>query len=356
MVVEFKTVEAIDSLVALLRVADGSAVHCWEQDEPFHPGIFPGLILLARFASQQAGKEYMKAVAAAELNRNLEAERDAARQLHLVECRKYNAEVERRLAMEKQLAELTKKLGELPPEPAPEPYQWQAGDVVESDGESPRLVITRDAKGWVFFKESVFGLPQFEWERLGWGLHRKAADPLPSPQLPAEPEPEPYQWQVGDVVLQNGDVPRQIEDARDGYVMLTGIPVFVLQQHLESYRWKLHRKASDLPPSPQQVAEFAGVTEPIDDSTHAPRFSGLNWVRYQPEEHQLREGRQYMAAFRDFDERGNSLPFEFVVVAPHYDENGILSLDVGDAEVEPTEVMFMALLDDSTGTDGEGHS
>jgi hypothetical protein len=258
--------------------------------------------------------------------------------------------------MEKQLAELTKKLGELPPEPAPEPYQWQAGDVVESDGESPRLVITRDAKGWVFFKESVFGLPQFEWERLGWGLHRKAADPLPSPQLPAEPEPEPYQWQVGDVVLQNGDVPRQIEDARDGYVMLTGIPVFVLQQHLESYRWKLHRKASDLPPSPQQVAEFAGVTEPIDDSTHAPRFSGLNWVRYQPEEHQLREGRQYMAAFRDFDERGNSLPFEFVVVAPHYDENGILSLDVGDAEVEPTEVMFMALLDDSTGTDGEGHS
>jgi hypothetical protein len=122
----------------------------------------------------------------------------------------------------------------------------------------------------VFFKESVFGLPQFEWEKLGWGLHRKAADPLPSPQLPAEPEPEPYQWQVGDVVLQNGDVPRQIEDARDGYVMLTGIPVFVLQQHLESYRWKLHRKATDLPDLPpfteQQVAEFAAVTEPIDDS------------------------------------------------------------------------------------------
>jgi hypothetical protein len=53
----------------------------------------------------------------------------------------------------------------------------------------------------VFFKESVFGLPQFEWERLGWGLHRKASD------MP------------------------------------------------------------DLPPlTEQQVAEFAAVTEPIDDS------------------------------------------------------------------------------------------
>jgi hypothetical protein len=165
--------------------------------------------------------------------------RDAASQLHLLECRKYNAEFERRLALEKQVteltaerdslkqendwlrqskdaaiivmdearervAELTEKLGELPDEedePFPDPYQWQVGDVVESDGESPRLVITRDAMGWVFFKESAFGLPQFEWEKLGWKLHRKA-----------------------------GDLP-------------------------------------DLPPlTPQQVAEFAAVTKPIDDS------------------------------------------------------------------------------------------
>jgi hypothetical protein len=147
--------------------------------------------------------------------------RDAASQLHLLECRKYNAEFERRLALEKQVteltaerdslkqendwlrqskdaaiivmdearervAELTEKLGELPDEPAPEPYQWQAGDVVESDGESPRLVITRDAKGWVFFKESVFGLPQFEWERLGWGLYSKASD-MPE-MLPFTPQ------------------------------------------------------------------------------------------------------------------------------------------------------------------------
>jgi hypothetical protein len=39
----------------------------------------------------------------------------------------------------------------------------------------------------------------------------------------------------------------------------------------ERRRWKLYRKAADLPdiqPStPQQVADFAAVTEPIDDST-----------------------------------------------------------------------------------------
>jgi hypothetical protein len=82
--------------------------------------------------------------------------------------------------------EVTKKAGELPTDPAPEPYEWQVGDVVESDGESPRLVITRDAKGWVFFKESVFGLPQFEWERLGWGLYSKASD-MPE-MLPFTPQ------------------------------------------------------------------------------------------------------------------------------------------------------------------------
>ena len=196
MTVEFKAVEAIDSLVALLRVADDSAVHCWEQDEPFPPGIFPGLILLARFAADRAGEEFKQAVVAAEVsrwNKNLQgerdelqqkilqvaAERDAANEQHAIAVRRYDAEVERRLALEKQVAELTEKLGELPDEedePFPEPYQWQVGDVVESDGESPRLVITRDAKGWVFFNEIAFGLPQFEWEKLGWGLYSKASD------------------------------------------------------------------------------------------------------------------------------------------------------------------------------------
>jgi hypothetical protein len=41
----------------------------------------------------------------------------------------------------------------------------------------------------------------------------------------------------------------------------------------ELRRWKLYRKAADLPdiqPStPQQVADFAAVTEPFDDSVSA---------------------------------------------------------------------------------------
>jgi hypothetical protein len=326
--VEFKAVEAIDSLVALLRVAEDSAVHSWEQDEAFHPGIFPGLILLARFASQRAGEEFKQAVVAAELNRwntNLQgerdqlqqqlaqvtAERDAARQKELekhVEWASFYNRLQANLntikaelgAARKQVAELTKKLRELPPETAPEPYDWQVGDDIECNGVTRRKVIDR-RDGWVFLEGVTSPLSQPEWERRRWKLYRKAAD-LPDIQ----------------------------------------------------------------PSTPQQVAEFAAVTEPIDDSTgagegreintHAPPLSSLNWVRYQPDEHQLREGRQYMAAFRDFDEHGNSLPFEFVVVTPHYDENGILSLDVGDAEVEPTEVLFVALLEDSTGADGEGQS
>jgi len=182
MTVEFKAVEAIDSLVALLRVAEDSAVHCWEQDEPFHPGLFPGLVLLARFASQRAGEEFKQAVVAAEQirrNKNLQGERDQLQEQLAQVTAERDQLRERRLALERQAAELTEKLGELPDEedePFPEPYQWQVGDVVESDGEFPRLVITRDAKGWVFFKESAFGLPQFEWEKLGWKLHRKASE------------------------------------------------------------------------------------------------------------------------------------------------------------------------------------
>jgi hypothetical protein len=70
--------------------------------------------------------------------------------------------------------------------PDTDPYQWQVGDVVESEGESPRLVITRDAKGWVFFNQIAFGLPQFEWEKLGWGLYSKASD-MPE-MLPFTPQ------------------------------------------------------------------------------------------------------------------------------------------------------------------------
>jgi hypothetical protein len=42
------------------------------------------------------------------------------------------------------------------------------------------------------------------------------------------------------------------------------------QADWEKHGFTLHRKASDMPelqpPTPQQVAEFAAVTEPIDDS------------------------------------------------------------------------------------------
>ena len=136
--------------------------------------------------------------------------RDAASQLFLVECGKYNAEVERRLALEKQLAEataerdglqrqvgeLTKKLGELPAQPASEPHQWQVGDEIEDGFGVRRLVTHRNPKGWVFI-EGNGGQVQLEWERC---------------------------------------------------------------------RWRLHRKASDVPPNPEQMVDFAAVTEPIDDS------------------------------------------------------------------------------------------
>jgi hypothetical protein len=156
--------------------------------------------------------------------------------------------------------QVTKKTGELPDETAPESDDWQVGDEVESDGESPRLVITRDAKGWVFFKESAFGLPQFEWERLGWKLYRKASD------VPPAPAPEPYQWQVGDEIECNGVTRRKVIDRREGWVFLEGVTSPLSQPDWERRGWKLYRKASDVPFIEQQVAEFAAVTEPIDDS------------------------------------------------------------------------------------------
>jgi hypothetical protein len=109
--------------------------------------------------------------------------------------------------------EVTKKLGELPAEPAPEPYQWQVGDEIEDSGGVRRPVTDRDAKGWVFIRGNG-GLPQFEWERRGWKLYRKALPRLTPRHVPLDDE----------------------------------LP--------------------DIPPlTPQQVAEFAEATEPIDDST-----------------------------------------------------------------------------------------
>jgi hypothetical protein len=104
-----------------------------------------------------------------------------------------------------RVAELTKKLGELPPETAPEPYQWQVGDEIEDDGGVRRPVTERNAKGWVFIKGNG-ALPQFEWELRRWKLYRKASDmpdlPPLTPQQVAEfaAVAEPG-WEVGDRVL-----------------------------------------------------------------------------------------------------------------------------------------------------------
>jgi hypothetical protein len=85
-----------------------------------------------------------------------------------------------------------------------------------------------------------------------------------------EPFPEPYPWQVGDEIECNGVTRRKVIDRREGWVFLEGVASPLSQPDWELRRWKLYRKATDLPDiqpfTEQQVAEFAAVTEPIDDS------------------------------------------------------------------------------------------
>jgi hypothetical protein len=146
----------------------------------------------------------------------VKAERDAARQLHLVECRKYNAEVERRMALERQVAELTAERDSL---------KQQVAELTEKLGE----------------------LPDEE----------------------DEPFPEPYDWQVGDEVIRNGEV-RSVEVASRGYVKLHGLYSCGAQSDWERAGWGLHRKASDMPDIPrfteQQTADFKAVMEQVSDS------------------------------------------------------------------------------------------
>lgn len=104
-----------------------------------------------------------------------------------------------------------------------------------------------------------------------------------SGELPAQTATEPYQWQVGDEVVRNGDV-RSVEVVSRGYVKLHGLHSCGAQSDWERARWKLHRKAlhrltprhvpleedlPDIPPMAPQQSEFAAVTEPIDDSVGA---------------------------------------------------------------------------------------
>jgi hypothetical protein len=221
--------------------------------------------------------------------------------------------------------EVTKKLGELPDEPAPEPYPWQVGDEIECPGVTRRKVVGT-CRPWVSLEGIQEACPQPEWERRGWKLHRKASDIQPQAPEPypwqvgdeinpgngdrilvvqhvqdglvkfcgeactntqadlekfgctihrkaTETAPESYDWQVGDEIEDDGGVRRPVTD-RDakGWVSIKGngaLPQF----EWELRRWKLYRKAADLPDipplTPQQVADFAAVTEPFDDSVSA---------------------------------------------------------------------------------------
>jgi hypothetical protein len=134
--------------------------------------------------------------------------------------------------------ELTKKAGELPAEHAPEPYQWQAGDQVVRDGLVREVQYVQPANGLLrICKEGL--AQQCDHERAGWQLHRKASD------KPAEPAPEPYQWQVGDNVINRGEL-RAVDVVSEGWIKLDGLFSCCRQTDWERADWKLHRKASDL--------------------------------------------------------------------------------------------------------------
>ena len=156
--------------------------------------------------------------------------------------------------------EVTKKLGELPDEPAPEPYPWQVGDEIECPGVTRRKVVGT-CRPWVSLEGIQEACPQPEWERRGWKLYRKASD------VPPEPFPEPYPWQVGDEVKRDDGTIHTISQAIGGLLWFKDQTIGVSAQWwLSENGCTLHRKASDMPDlpplTPQQVAEFAAVAEP----------------------------------------------------------------------------------------------
>jgi hypothetical protein len=92
-----------------------------------------------------------------------------------------------------------------------------------------------------------------------------------SEELPPEPAPESYEWQVGDEVKRDDGTIHTISQAIGGLLWFKDQTIGVSAQWwLSENGYQLHRKASELPDLPplteQQVAEFAAVTKPIDDS------------------------------------------------------------------------------------------
>jgi len=249
MVVEFRAVTAIDSLVELLKVAENQAVHCYEQEEPFHPGLFPGLILLARFASQRAGEEFRQAIAAAEQIRKLNescdelrhsaTDRDTFRDgLHelkkefdqlreqLAQVTAERDELRAQLAKARaQEAELSGNPGELPAKTEPpEWHRWKHGTKLFHPRHPDIVRCVHDATAEDMER----------WYRGGW---RELVEP--------EPASESYQWQVGDEVINRGDL-RAVDVASEGWIKLDGLFSCCRQTTWERAGWKLYRKASDL--------------------------------------------------------------------------------------------------------------
>jgi hypothetical protein len=137
------------------------------------------------------------------------------------------------------------------------------GDEIKRD-DGTIHTISQAIGGLLWFKDQTIGMSEQWWlAENGYQLHRKASDIQPQ-------APEPHQWQVGDEIEDDDGVRRPVTD-RDakGWVFIKGIGALP-QFEWELRRWKLHRKAGDLPDlpplTPQQVAEFAAVTKPIDDS------------------------------------------------------------------------------------------
>jgi hypothetical protein len=75
--------------------------------------------------------------------------------------------------------ELTKKAGELPAEPASEPYQWQSGDTVGNRENVPFNIsysVVRLDCGQIALAGLNGKLSQADWEKRGFNLHSKASD------------------------------------------------------------------------------------------------------------------------------------------------------------------------------------
>ena len=200
--------------------------------------------------------------------------RDAACQLHLFECRKHSAEVERRLALEKQLAEVTAERDEARQQQQAEQLQWASfynGLVAELH--TVKAERDRLQQQWDDLEKSFVQSMQPTMASVVQLVEAAKATVVEvtkkAEELPPETAPEPYQWQVGDEIECIG-VWRKVIDRREGWVFLEGVTSPWSQPDWERRGWKLYRKASDMPDlsplTPQQVAEFPAVAGPIDDS------------------------------------------------------------------------------------------